>query len=70
MYIGSTNDLRRRLSEHNDGKSQSTASRQPFDLRYYEAYTNEHDARKREAALKNDGRALAMLKVRATESLQ
>ncbi|MFA6459605.1 MAG: GIY-YIG nuclease family protein [Candidatus Paceibacterota bacterium] len=70
LYIGSTNDLRRRLSEHNDGKVSSTMSRRPFELRYYESYTSNNDARKREMALKKNGRALAVLRVRAAESLK
>ena len=69
-YVGSTNDLRRRLLEHNDGKNQSTKSRRPFELRYYESYFNEKDARNREFQLKKDGRALAQLKKRIFQSLQ
>lgn len=69
LYIGSTNDLRRRLLEHNEGKVQSTKSRRPFELRYYEAFYCEHDARKREASLKKDGKALGQLKRRISESL-
>jgi len=70
LYIGSTDDLRRRLSEHNGGKVRSTKSRIPFELRYYESYFVEKDARRREAALKDDGRVLAQLKLRISESLQ
>jgi len=70
LYIGSTNDLRRRLSEHNAGRSRSTKSRIPFELRYYEAYFNEVNARKREFSLKKDGKALAQLKIRISESLR
>ena len=70
LYYGSTNDLRRRLSEHNDGKNRSTKARRPFELRYYEAYFKEDDARQREWSLKKDGRALAQLKRRLATSLQ
>ena len=70
IYFGSTNDLRRRLSEHNSGKSFSTKSRRPFELRYYESYFDESEARRREASLKKDGRALAQLKRRIQKSLQ
>ncbi|MCX6753865.1 MAG: GIY-YIG nuclease family protein [Candidatus Nomurabacteria bacterium] len=70
IYIGSTNDLRRRLLEHNSGKSLATKGRCPFELRYYEAYNNENDARKREHSLKKDGRALSQLKLRIEKSLQ
>jgi len=70
LYFGSTNDLRRRLSDHNTGKVLSTKARRPFELRYYEAYAEEGEARHREASLKKDGRALAQLKKRITESLQ
>ena len=70
IYFGSTNDLRRRLIEHNSGKVQSTKSRRPFEIRYYEAYANEDEVRKREVSLKKDGRALAVLKKRIEKSLQ
>lgn len=70
LYYGSTNDLRRRLSEHNDGKNKSTKSRRPFELRYYEAYTDEEDARSREWSLKKNHRTIAQLKRRVKNSLQ
>lgn len=70
LYFGSTNDLRRRLSDHNTGKVPSTKARRPFELRYYEAYFTENGARQREASLKKDGRALTQLKRRITDSLQ
>ncbi len=70
LYIGSTNDLKRRLKEHNAGDVQSTKPRLPLVLLYYEAYAAEPDARKREQQLKLRGRALAQLKRRLEFSLQ
>jgi putative endonuclease len=70
LYIGSTNNLGRRLLEHNNGEVQSTKSRVPFELRYYESYSVEEEARHRESALKDDGRVLAQLKKRIYKSLQ
>lgn len=70
LYIGSTNDLKRRLSEHNNGLNRSTKARRPFELRYYEACTSEKDARTREYMLKKDGKALGQLKRRISESIQ
>jgi len=70
LYIGSTNDLRRRLLEHNEGKVSSTKSRAPFELRYYEVFYAERDARSRETSLKKDGKALGQLKKRISKSLQ
>ena len=70
IYLGSTDDLRRRLSDHNTGKVPSTKARRPFELRYYEAYAKESEARHREASLKKDGRALAQLKGRISDSLR
>src|SRR4030042_3205360 len=52
FYTGLTRDLRRRLSEHNNGKVSSTKSRGPFELIYYEACINEEDAIAREKYLK------------------
>ncbi len=70
LYIGSTDDLRRRLSEHNKGLNRSTKARRPFELRYYEACADERDARTREYNLKKDGKALGQLKRRISESLK
>ena len=53
MYTGSTNDLRKRLSEHNRGLSGYTKRRGPFELIYYEACTEQVDARSRELYLKS-----------------
>lgn len=70
LYTGSTNDLKRRLLEHNEGKVKSTKLRIPFVLIYYEAYLNEEDARSREYSLKKTGKALGQLKRRISKSLQ
>ncbi len=51
-YIGYTNDLKRRLEEHDSGKNFSTKSRIPFKLIYYEACLNENDAKQRELYFK------------------
>lgn len=52
LYTGSTNDLKRRLKQHNDGEVPSTSYRRPLELVYYEARLNEKTARKREKYLK------------------
>ena len=52
LYIGYTNDVRRRLAEHNSGESLSTAPRRPFTLIYCESYRNKRDALVREKFLK------------------
>lgn len=70
LYIGSTDDLRRRIEEHNTGKSESTKFRKPFKLIYYEAYISERDARHREHNLKLRARALAQLKRRLEDTLR
>ena len=70
LYIGSTNDLRRRFKEHNEGKVFSTKPRVPFELLYYEAYRSEKDARHREHNLKLTARALIQLKRRLEDTLR
>ena len=52
FYVGYTADLRKRITEHNDGKVRSTCYRIPFDLLYYEASGNKTDALHREKYLK------------------
>lgn len=53
-YIGSTEDLKRRFEEHNQGKTKSIRHLVPFELLYYEAYVTKVLARKRELELKNN----------------
>ena len=38
LYTGYTTDVRRRMSEHANGKACSTRDRSPLQLIYYEAY--------------------------------
>jgi putative endonuclease len=70
LYIGSTNNLKRRLREHNTQKSFSTSWRGPFELIYYEAYKDLRDAREREQALKQRGNSRKHLMNRMSYSLQ
>ena len=51
-YVGYTTDLRKRLEEHNEGKSFSTKPRLPFKLIYCEVCLDEEDARRREQFFK------------------
>ena len=52
VYTGKTADLRRRFSEHTNGKVDSTKLRRPLSLIGYEAYETESDATRREQFLK------------------
>ena len=52
LYTGYTNDLRKRFKEHNNKMSAYTKYRGPYELIYYEACTDESDARSRELYLK------------------
>ncbi|MFA6407757.1 MAG: GIY-YIG nuclease family protein [Candidatus Paceibacterota bacterium] len=53
LYTGYTRDLRKRFKEHNMRKSKYTKYNGPYILIYYEACTNEQDARSRETYLKS-----------------
>ena len=68
LYIGFTNDLRRRLDEHNSGSSIATKRYIPWKLIYYEACLDKKDATRREKYMKtSQGRRL--LKRRLKEYL-
>ena len=52
FYTGTTTDLRKRFSEHNESKVVSTKNRGPFELIYYEVCIDKGDAFARERYLK------------------
>ena len=54
IYIGFTENLRQRFSEHNSHQNTSTKPFAPFDLIHYEAYKNMADAKRREKYLKGN----------------
>ena len=70
LYFGYTDDLRRRLKDHNISKVISTKKRKPFEIIYYEAYKSEKDARQRELQVKRRAKSFISLKRRLVNSLQ
>ena len=52
LYIGSTNDLKKRLILHKSKNTKTTKNFDKIELIYYEASLNKTDARKRELQLK------------------
>ena len=69
LYFGCTNDLRKRVDEHNTNKSKFTKHKGPWEVRYYEAFYSKEDAFGREKRLKNHARGLQELKKRTAKSL-
>jgi len=66
LYVGHTNDLKRRLRDHNSGQGKTTKLRTPLRLVYYEACNILEDAVKREKQLKT-GFGRAYLKRRLSD---
>lgn len=57
LYTGWTNNLEKRLTDHNDGKgAKYTKSRRPVELVYYESYETKEEAMRREYAIKRMSR--------------
>jgi len=52
-YVGITNNIPRRFSQHNLGYNKSTKPFHPFKLILTETYENYNEARKREKYLKS-----------------
>jgi len=52
LYAGFSTNLIKRIDEHNSGKVQSTKSKLPWKIIYYEAFLNKYDALRREKYLK------------------
>jgi putative endonuclease len=53
LYYGFTDDLERRLKNHNSKEVKSTKSRVPFELIYYENTDKIQEARKKEKYFKS-----------------
>ena len=61
IYVGSTNDLKRRFVSHRDGQVTSTKAHQPAILRSYVAVETEDHARELEGYFKSgSGKAVAI----------
>ncbi len=58
LYVGSTNDLEKRIHSHNNLKSGAhyTKIRRPIVLKYFEKFKTYGESRKREAEIKKIGR--------------
>jgi len=71
IYVGSTNDLRRRFSSHQAGRVLSTKTNLPVALKSYIAVETEEHARELEIYFKSgSGKAIAMKRlIRPTSSL-
>ncbi len=67
LYVGSTDDLRRRMQEHETGQSKSTRDRRPLKLEAYIAVKEESTARHLEKYLKT-GSGIATLRKRILTS--
>ncbi len=52
-YIGSTNDLKRRISEHNSGNNQHTSEHAPWHIKNYFAFDRKEVADRFEKYLKS-----------------
>ena len=52
IYVGYSEDLKKRYASHNKGEVTSTKAYLPLDLIHYEAYKNMKDAKRREEYFK------------------
>ena len=53
LYKGQTDNLEKRLKEHNNGKVKYTKSYIPWEIIYYEVFTTREEAVNREKYLKS-----------------
>ena len=67
LYVGSTDNLKRRLREHEQGRSKFTKNRRPLTLEAYIAVKEETIARSLEEYLKT-GSGIATLRKRILTS--
>jgi len=53
IYIGLTNNPRRRIAQHNEGRERTTRSYAPFRILLIERFNSRQEARRREKYLKS-----------------
>ena len=71
IYIGKTNNLKRRFEEHNSGQQTATHRKSgQWKIIYAETYKSKSDADQRELKLKQHGRAKQELLKRIKSSLE
>jgi len=63
FYIGCTTDLKKRLKEHNSGKTKSTKPFRPWKIIYFERFSDKKEAFKREWHLKHPKGYLEKLEI-------
>jgi putative endonuclease len=68
-YIGYTTDFARRMNEHHEGRTKSTAPRRPFIVIYCEFHRSKEDAMRREYYFKTSpGKKTLSLMLRESRS--
>lgn len=68
-YTGWTNNLEKRLKDHNDGNgAKYTKPRRPVELIYYEVFETKEEAMRREYAIKRLTRAEKEILMKKGES--
>ncbi|MBK9638822.1 MAG: GIY-YIG nuclease family protein [Bacteroidetes bacterium] len=68
FYIGFTSNFKRRMEEHEQGRSKSTSCRRPFICVFVEYYFSKKDAMRREEYFKTSA-GKRVLRLMLTESL-
>lgn len=69
LYVGRTDNLKRRFQEHITGKAWTTKRMLPVTLIFYEAFINKNDAIKREKYFKTS-KGRSTIKMMLTETLR
>lgn len=69
LYVGYTNNISRRMKEHNEGRNNSTKHRTPFKLIFLEYYLFKEDAISRELYFKSS-KGKRMMKLMLNHSLK
>jgi len=67
LYVGSTDDMKRRMEEHRIGRCESTKPRRPLDLEAYVTVKDESTAQELEKYFKT-GSGMATLRKRISTS--
>ena len=70
FYTGYTNNLKRRLEEHKNGRGAKFCKGKKIELKYFETYTEQKEAMRRELEIKTFSRKEKFVLIKQSDEIE